>query len=188
MTDSRENLPPSELAYFEERTPEGDDRTRLVCRKCGFINYQNPKIVVGSVVTWQEKFLLCRRAIEPRKGYWTLPAGYLELQEAAEEGARREAWEEARANIEIDQLLAVYSIPRISQIQLIYRARLLDPDVSAGPESAEVELFPWEAIPWEEIAFPSVHWALGHFAAARGMDVFAPFGNPAEAADSASQL
>lgn len=179
---------PPELANFEERLPAGDDRLRLVCRDCGFINYQNPKIVVGSVVTWQESFLLCRRAIEPRSGYWTLPAGYLELEEAAEQGAQREAWEEARARIAIDQLLAIYSIPRISQVQLIYRADLITPDVSAGPESEEVGLFTWDEIPWTEIAFPSVHWALHHFSQVREQKAFAPFGNPPGAGGSTSQL
>lgn len=188
MSDPRQPLPPPELGTFEERTPEGDDRPRLVCLTCGFINYQNPKIVVGSVVTWHDRILLCRRAIEPRRGYWTLPAGYLELHEEAEEGARREAWEEARARIAIDQLLAVYSIPRISQIQLIYRGKLVDPDVDAGPESEEVGLFTWDRIPWSEIAFPSVHWALDHFAQVRDQPAFAPFGNPPNAARSASQL
>ena len=118
--------------------------------------------MVGTVATWKDKILLCRRAIEPRKGFWTLPAGYLELHETAEEGARREAMEEAGAELEIDQLLAVYSIPRLSQIQLMYRARLKSPDVAPGLETAELDLFHWDDIPWQEIAFPSVHWALGH--------------------------
>ena len=113
---------------FEQRIPDGDDRPRQVCADCGFVDYENPKVVVGSVVTWQDRVLLCRRAIDPRKGFWTLPAGYLELQESATDGARREAWEEAGVRIEIDQLLAVYSIPRISQIQLIYRASLPAPE------------------------------------------------------------
>lgn len=165
-------------ANFEKRTPEGDDRQRLVCRDCGFIDYQNPKIVVGSVALWQERILLCRRAIEPRRGYWTLPAGYLEQQEAASDGAKREAWEEARADIEIEQLLAVYSIPRISQVQLIYRARLQRPEVAPGPESEEVGLFHWREIPWAEIAFPSVHWALHHYDQVKGQQGFAPFANP----------
>lgn len=165
---------------FEQRRPAGDDRERLVCRDCGFINYQNPKIVVGSVVLWEEKLLLCRRAIEPSLGYWTLPAGYMELGETADAGARREAWEEARARIEIDQLLAVYSIPRISQVQLIYRARLLDDAVWAGPESSDVGLFAWADIPWESLAFPSVHWALRHHREVAGQEAFVPFSNPVE--------
>ena len=165
-------------ARFQRQVPEGDDRTRLVCRDCGFIDYENPKIVVGSVAAWEDKILLCRRAIEPRRGFWTLPAGYLELNEAAAEGARREAWEEARARLEIDQLLAVYSIPRISQIQLIYRARLATPEVEAGIETLELDLFDWEAIPWDQLAFPSVHWALADYDAVRDQTVFAPRGNP----------
>jgi len=140
--------------------PEGDDRARLLCPDCGYVVYENPKIVVGSVALWEDRILLCRRAIEPRKGYWTLPAGYLELNETVEQGALREAWEEARAKLELDGLLAIFSIPRISQIQLIYRARLTSPDIDAGPESAEVGLFRWEDIPWSDIAFPSVHWSL----------------------------
>jgi ADP-ribose pyrophosphatase YjhB (NUDIX family) len=168
----------SDSANFTRAVPEGDDRERLVCADCGYVYYENPKVVVGAVATWEDRILLCRRAIHPRKGYWTLPAGYLELNEAAAEGAKREAYEEARADLEIDQLLAVYSIPRISQIQLIYRARLRSPEVSAGPESQEVGLFGWDEIPWEEIAFPSVHWALGHFAEVRGSDHFAPRVNP----------
>jgi ADP-ribose pyrophosphatase YjhB (NUDIX family) len=168
----------SSAANFTRRVPEGDDRKRLVCDDCGFVAYENPKIVVGSVVTSGDRFLLCRRAIDPRKGYWTLPAGYLELGETAEQGARREAWEEAYARIEIDQLLAIYSIPRISQVQLIFRARLLDETVAAGPETVEVGLFGWDDIPWEEIAFPSVHWALRHYRETAGEMDFAPRANP----------
>ena len=157
---------------FTRAVPEGDDRERLVCADCGYVHYENPKIVVGSVATWEDKILLCKRAINPRKGFWTLPAGYLELNEAAAAGALREAYEEARAELAIDQLLAVYSIPRISQIQLIFRAKLVSPEVAAGPESQEVGLFSWE------IAFPSVHWALGHFKEVEGQAIFAPRANP----------
>lgn len=159
---------------FARRTPEEDDRQRLVCQHCGFVNYENPKIVVGSVATWGDKILLCKRAIDPRDGYWTLPAGYLEQHESPENGARREAWEEARAKLEIDQLLATYAITRISQVQLIYRARLLTPEVSAGPESREVGLFDWKDIPWNELAFPSVHWALHHYQETLEQPAFAP--------------
>ena len=143
--------------------PEGDNRERMVCPDCGFINYENPKVVVGAVCLWQDRFLLCRRAINPRRGYWTLPAGYLELHESTVAGAMREAWEEAQARITIDGLLAVYDIPRISQVQLIYRAHLATPEFAAGPESLEVKLFTWEEIPWDELAFPSVRWALDHY-------------------------
>jgi len=147
--------------------PEGDDRERMICADCGYVLYDNPKIVVGSVPRWGERILLCRRAIHPRRGYWTLPAGYLELNESTSAGAEREAWEEARAKIAIDGLLAIYDIPRISQVQLIYRARLVDEAVAAGPESLEVGLFQWDDIPWDDLAFPSVRWALHHEQEAR---------------------
>jgi len=159
---------------FSRQTPEEDDQQRLVCNHCGFVNYENPKIVVGSVATWEDQILLCKRAIEPRIGYWTLPAGYLEQHESPQCGARREAWEEARAQLEIDQLLATYAITRISQVQLIYRARLQTPEVSAGPESQEVGLFKWEEIPWDKLAFPSVLWSLKHFRETKDQPVFAP--------------
>src|SRR3954466_801753 len=148
---------------FKRVVPEGDNFERLVCVDCGFINYENPKIVVGSVVHDGGKILLCRRAIDPRKGFWTLPAGFMEQHETTMAGAMREAWEEAMAKIEIDALLAVYSIPRLSQVQLIYRAHLAVPGVAPGPESEEVGFFAFEDLPWRDLAFPSVHWALGHF-------------------------
>lgn len=160
--------------------PEGDDRERLVCPDCGFVQYDNPKIVVGSVVRSGERILMCRRAIMPRRGFWTLPAGYLELNEAPMDGARREAWEEARARIDIDALLAVYDVPRISQVQLIWRATLASPDFSAGPESLEVRLFGWDEIPWDEIAFPTVRWALRHAAEIGTRADFAARTNPAD--------
>jgi ADP-ribose pyrophosphatase YjhB (NUDIX family) len=159
---------------FSTRVPENDDLRRRVCDHCGVVHYENPKIVVGSVATWEDRVLLCRRAIDPRDGYWTLPAGYLELNESPEQGALREAWEEARARLIIDQLLATYSITRISQVQLIYRARLASPEVAAGPESREVGLFTWDQIPGDEIAFPSVHWALEHFQQTAEQAAFAP--------------
>jgi ADP-ribose pyrophosphatase YjhB (NUDIX family) len=143
--------------------PAGDNRERKLCPDCGFIAYENPKVIVGAVCCWEERILLCRRAIDPRTGYWTLPAGYLELNESTRAGAAREAWEEAQANIAIDGLLAIYDIPRISQVQFIYRARLLTPAIAPGPESIEVRLFAWDDIPWPDLAFPSVHWALGHW-------------------------
>lgn len=180
--------PPSKDACQGPRVravPPGDDRERLLCPDCGYVAYQNPLIVVGSVVTWREsgededRILMCRRAIEPRKGYWTLPAGFMEEHETTQAGAMREAWEEARAKIEIDALLAIYDIPRISQVQLIFRARLTSPDVSAGPESLEVALFHWDEIPWADLAFPTVHWALREHRARLGQTGFAPAINPA---------
>lgn len=163
---------------FVREIPEGDDRERRVCADCGFIDYENPKVVVGSVASWEDKILLCRRAIHPRMGYWTLPAGYMEVNETAAEGAAREAWEEAFARLEIETVLAVYSIPRISQVQVIFRAQLTSPDVATGPESAEVGLFRWDEIPWDDIAFPSVRWALNHFDEVRGQTGFAARFNP----------
>ncbi len=158
--------------------PDGDTMERLVCRDCGFVAYENPKIVVGAIATWEDRILLCRRAIQPRIGFWTLPAGYMELNETTAEGAAREAWEEARARLDIKSMLAVYNIPRISQVQVIYLADLVSPDVSAGPESEEVGLFDWDDIPWDELAFPSVRWALNHFAEIRHRDSFPTFSNP----------
>lgn len=162
---------------FEYKVPEGDDRPRHVCRHCEFIDYRNPRIVAGSVVTSGEQILLCRRAIEPRRGFWTLPAGYMELGETVEEATMREAREEACARIEIDRVLAVYTVARIGQVQVMFRARLVS-DIAAGPESLEVRLFDWKDIPWSDLAFPTVVWALTHFAATRGQSAFGSFSNP----------
>jgi ADP-ribose pyrophosphatase YjhB (NUDIX family) len=167
---------------FVLQTPDGDSRDRMVCASCGFIDYQNPKVVVGSVVSHGGRILLCRRAIEPRRGYWTLPAGYLELGETVDEGAKREAFEEAEARIVLDGILAVFSISRIGQVQVIFRGGFADPErphYAAGPESAEVELFEWQEIPWHDIAFPSVQWALDAWRAVEGRPLSAPAGNPA---------
>jgi len=165
---------------FIKARPDGDLLERDVCERCGFVDYQNPKVVVGSAVLHGNKILMCKRAIEPRKGYWTLPAGYLELYETTEEGARREAMEEACAKIEIDRVLAVFSVPHISQIQVLYRATLIDSNVAAGPESEEVALFEWDEIPWNEIAFPSVVWTLAALKMNWGRNDFAPAQNPPE--------
>lgn len=163
---------------FSQRTPEGDNRDRMICDDCGWVHYVNPKVVVGAVVGHEGRILLCRRAIEPRKGFWTIPAGYMEERETSEAGAMREAQEEACAEIAIDALLAVYNIPRISQVQLIYRAALASPEFSAGPESLEVRLFDWDEIPWNDLAFPSVHWALRHYRAVQGRESFPTHTNP----------
>ncbi|MEW5425053.1 NUDIX domain-containing protein [Amorphus sp. 3PC139-8] len=163
--------------HFRYLTPEGDTLERAVCQRCGFIAYENPKVVAGSVVRSGDKYLLCRRAIDPRKGFWTIPAGYLELNESPAEGAAREAQEEACAEIRLRSLLAVYTIHRLSQVQLIYRAELSGP-FAAGSESLEVALFDWTEIPWREIAFPSVVWALTHDREAETAGLAAPFTNP----------
>ncbi len=167
------------MPSFTVAVPEGDTHSRSVCDTCGFVAYENPKIVTGAVVVHAGKVLLCRRAIEPRRGFWTLPAGYLELQETVAEGAQREALEEAGATIALDGILAVYSISRIGQVQVIYRARFAGPPVfTAGVESLDVRLFTWEEIPWDEIAFPSVHWALQAWRRAGDAPLGAPEGNP----------
>ena len=175
MTDDLANG--SILPDFRREVPDGDDRTRRICNTCNFIDYVNPKIVAGSVVTRGDRILLCRRAIEPRKGFWTLPAGFMEENETVEDAARREAREEACADIRIEQVLAIYSVPRISQVQVMFRASLAS-DFAAGPESEEVGLFAWNDIPWSELAFPTVVWALTHYAATRHLSAFPPFTNP----------
>ncbi|WP_245545245.1 NUDIX hydrolase [Parvibaculum lavamentivorans] len=177
MPKPQEQGAEAELA-FSRRVPSGDNLERDICDRCGFINYVNPRIVVGSVVTHDGKFLLCRRAIEPRRGYWTLPAGFMEQGETTDEGARREAREEANAEIVLRDVLAIYNIPRIAQVQIMYRAELREPSFSAGEETLEAGLFEWKDIPWEELAFPSVYWALMHHREAMGKDAIAPFTNP----------
>jgi len=167
-------------SQFIRRVPDGDDRERLTCPDCGFIAYENPKVVVGSVVAVGDQVLLCRRAIQPRAGYWTLPAGYMEMHETVEEGAAREAWEEARARIALDGVLAVYSIARLGQVQVLFRARLQEPGFAPGTESLEVRLFDWDDIPWDDIAFPSVHWALKAWRATAGQPLPPAVLNPPE--------
>jgi len=179
----RPRLPWDPPEHFEKRVPDGDNRERLVCGRCEFIHYQNPKVVAGAVCTWrdergQDKILLAKRAIEPRKGFWTLPAGYMELGETTEQAARREALEEACATIEIDRLLAMYSVARIGQVQIMYRAKLVTADIACGVESEEVALVDWADIPWEQLAFPTVVWALAHFHESRDKADFSTYSNP----------
>lgn len=164
---------------IHKRVPAGDCRERLVCDDCGFINYENPKLVVGAVIEASDgRILLCKRAIEPSRGLWTIPAGFMELGETPAEGAAREAVEEAEARIEIDTLLAIYSIARISQVLMIYRARLAGDEFGVGEESLESKLFAWDEIPWDQLAFPTVRWALRDFERTRGKQGFPPCGNP----------
>ena len=169
------------MPEFVRRVPEGDNRERLICADCGHISYENPKVVVGSVIVSDGAVLMCRRAIEPRRGFWTLPAGYLEHGETLEEGAAREAWEEAQAEIAFDGILGVFSISRLGQVQVIFRARFAPdgvPRFAAGTESLDVALFPWAQVPWTEIAFPSVLWALDAWQRAGAGPLGAPAGNP----------
>jgi ADP-ribose pyrophosphatase YjhB (NUDIX family) len=150
-------------AKVELRIPHGDDRERHVCADCGYIHYLNPKVVVGTIPVWEDKVLLCKRAIEPRYGLWTLPAGFMEEGETLEEGATRETLEEANARVTIEQMYSTISLPQISQVYVLFRATLLDLDFSSGSESLEVKLFREEEIPWDELAFRTVHDTLRHF-------------------------
>lgn len=149
------------------QVPEGDSRLRHVCPACRHVHYVNPKVVAGAIPQWEGQILLCRRAIEPRRGGWTLPAGFLEDGETMAEGARREAIEEAHASVEIEELYALYSVPHISQVYAFFRSRLLDLDFRPGAESLEVRLYREEEIPWRELAFPAVHKTLELFFADR---------------------
>lgn len=145
------------------RIPEGDALPRYVCDRCGSIHYQNPKLVIGALPAWEDKVLLCRRAIEPRAGCWTLPAGFMENAETTSQAAVRETLEEANARIEVGELFSLINVPHINQVHLVYRARLLDLDFSAGLETLDVRLFELSAIPWDEIAFRSIGIALRHY-------------------------
>lgn len=144
-------------------TPEGDNRPRHVCDTCQTIHYQNPKIVTGTLPVWEDKVLLCRRAIEPRYGLWTLPAGFMENGETMEQAAERESQEEANANIEIEQIYTLISLPHINQVYVMYRARLCDQSFHPGTESLEVSLFNEKEIPWNELAFRTIHYTLKQF-------------------------
>lgn len=147
----------------EERIPAGDDRPRHVCPSCGRIFYNNPKMVVGSVAEWDNRVLLCRRAIEPRRGFWTLPAGYLESGETAAAGARREALEEACAEVEIIEPYTLINLTFVDQVYLMFRARLANGRYDVGRESLEVRLFDESDLPWDEIAFTAVRETLRYF-------------------------
>lgn len=145
------------------RVPADDNRERAVCPSCGEIHYQNPLNVVGTVPVWGEQVLLCRRAIEPRHGLWTLPAGFMELGESTAEGAARETDEEAGARIEMGGLFSVLNVVRVGQVHLFYRARLLDTQFAPGSETLEARLFHEHEIPWDEIAFRTVRQTLEYF-------------------------
>ena len=143
--------------------PEGDTLPRFVCGSCHTIHYQNPRMVVGCVPEWEDKILLCRRAIEPRYGLWTVPAGFMENGETTAQGAMRETLEEANARVEIGPLYALYNIPHVNQVYLLFRARMLDLNFSSGVESLETALFAENDIPWKEIAFPTVRNTLTQY-------------------------
>ena len=143
--------------------PEGDHRPRHVCTGCGAIHYQNPKIVAGCVPEHEGRILLCRRAIEPRLGFWTIPAGFMENGETTQDAARRESFEEAQAEVEVGSLLAVVHVLHADQVHVMFRAKLLKPEFGPSPESLEVMLCDESDIPWAEIAFRSVDFALRRY-------------------------
>lgn len=138
------------------RVPDGDTRSRFICDHCQTIHYQNPRIVAGCLAVYDQQVLLCRRAIEPRLGYWTLPAGFMENGETTEEAALRETWEEARATLQQQELYMLFNLPHINQVYMFFRGELADLNFSAGEESLEVRLFHEHEIPWDELAFPTV--------------------------------
>jgi len=147
--------------------PPDDNRVRAVCHACNTIHYQNPRMVVGCIAEWDDRILLCRRAIEPRHGLWTVPAGYMENGETTAEGAMRETLEEANAQVEIIALYALYNIPHINQVYLLFRARLLAPSFSAGSETLDARLVAESEVPWDQLAFATVRNTLRHYYADR---------------------
>jgi ADP-ribose pyrophosphatase YjhB (NUDIX family) len=142
------------------QVPEGDHLPRYICTSCSTVHYQNPKIVVGCVPEHEGRILICRRAIEPRYGFWTIPAGFMENEETLQQGAARESWEEALAKVEIGSPLAIVHVLHAHQVHVMFRARMAEPGFGAGPESLEVALIEPADIPWGELAFPSVRYAL----------------------------
>jgi ADP-ribose pyrophosphatase YjhB (NUDIX family) len=152
--------------------PDGDDRSRHVCSSCDTVHYQNPQIIVGCIPVLDDKVLLCKRAIEPRKGYWTLPAGFMENGETTQAGAIRETWEEARAKVTDENLYRIFDLPHINQVYIFYRGNLVNEAFKAGPESQDVGLFSERDIPWDEIAFPGIPEVLREFFADRKKEEF----------------
>ena len=154
------------------KVPAGDNRERYVCDHCSTVHYLNPRVVAGCLPVWEGRVLLCQRAINPRAGFWTLPAGFLENNETVVAGAIRETFEEANAVVTNPDLYTVFSLPHISQIYLFYRAELLEPVFAPGFESTEVKLFVEAEIPWESLAFPVIRETLEHYFADRDAGVF----------------
>ena len=156
------------------KVPEDEDRMRHCCQTCGLIHYQNPKIVVGCIPEWQDRILLCLRGIEPRKGLWTLPAGFLEQGETLAQGAQRETFEETRAQVQHLQPYRLFNISHVSQVYMMFRARLEAQTFQPTPESIEVKLFTEDQIPWDELAFPVIEETLKHYFHDRAQGAF-PF-------------
>ena len=151
----------------ERRVPDGDERMRAVCPACGGIHYENPKVVVGCIPVFEDRILLCKRAIEPRYGYWTLPAGFMENGETTAEGAARETHEEAGANVIELEAFSLLDVPYVHQVHVFYRARMAAPVFAAGAESLEVQLFSEAEIPWADLSFRTVIETLKLFFADR---------------------
>lgn len=149
------------------KIPAGDSLPRHVCDACGAIHYRNPRLVVGALPEWEDRILLCRRAIEPRHGKWTLPAGFMENGESVADAALRETLEEACARVELGEMYTMISVPQIHQVHVIYRSRLLDLDFAPGVETLELRLFGEDEIPWDEIAFRTIAVTLRHYFADR---------------------
>ena len=147
----------AELVY---EIPDDDNRHRYICKSCDTIHYQNPKIVAGCIPVWEDQILLCKRAIDPRLGYWTLPAGFMELGETSLEAGVRETLEEANARVEVQGLFAVFNLPYVDQVYMMFRARLLDLEFAPGEESLEVKLFNEDDIPWDKLAFTTIRETL----------------------------
>jgi len=145
------------------RVPPGDSLPRHVCDQCATIHYRNPLMVVGTIPELEDRVLLCRRAIEPRRGFWTLPAGFMELGETTAQAALRETLEEARARVELGEAFSLLSVPHVNQVHLFYRARLIDQAFAAGEETLEVRLFSENEIPWEAVAFRTISTTLRYF-------------------------
>lgn len=149
------------------KIPPDDNRPRFVCDHCHTVHYQNPKLVLGTLPVWKEngevKVLLCRRSIEPRYGYWTLPAGFMENGETTSQAALRETKEESGSNVELQELFSMLNVPHVNQVHLFYRAKLLDLNYSAGTESLEVAMFSESEIPWNDIAFLTTYHTLKFF-------------------------
>ena len=163
---------PNCAAPVAQRVPPGDSLPRYLCDACGSIHYQNPKMVLGCLPEWEDRILLCRRAIEPRYGYWTLPAGFMENGESTGQGAARETLEEAGARVELLAPFSMISVPYVNQVHVFFRARLLDLDFKAGEESLEVALFEEAQVPWKDIAFRTVGLTLKHWFADRARGSF----------------
>ncbi|MEO8377724.1 MAG: NUDIX hydrolase [Candidatus Sumerlaeota bacterium] len=153
------------------KTPPGDHLPRFVCEKCGSIHYKNPLLVLGCVPEWEGRILLCRRAIEPRLGYWTVPAGFMENGETMQQAAARECHEEALARVDVGSLLAVVSVTHAHQVHVMFRARMITPDFAPGTESLEVKLVAEADVPWEDLAFPSGEFTLRRYFADRAKGI-----------------